>query len=94
MPTNGTYLTHVVACSEAEVAEEFLSPGFLLLGQHKVPLAKRIIGFGVDVVMTDVDTGQACLYSSVRQVLKCQRISGTKVADNLLSLLEVKHPVA
>lgn len=52
---------HVLGYSEAEVAEEFLSPGFLLLGQHKVPLARRIIGYGVDVVMTDVDTGEACM---------------------------------
>ena len=38
----------------------FLSAGFLLLGQHKVPLARQINSYGVELVLSDVDTGEPC----------------------------------
>ena len=36
----------------------FLSPGFLTIGLHKLGLIKTILSYDVDMVVSDVDTGQ------------------------------------
>ena len=37
----------------------FLSPGFLSIGLHKLALIKTILSYKVDIVLSDVDTGQS-----------------------------------
>ena len=36
----------------------FMSPGFLSIGRHKLALIRTILGYKVDLVVSDVDTGQ------------------------------------
>ena len=40
----------------------FLSPGFLTIGRHKLDLIKTLLSYKVNLVLSDVDTGQSSLY--------------------------------
>ena len=36
----------------------FMSPGFLATGQHRLVLYRAILGYNVDIICSDVDTGK------------------------------------
>lgn len=40
----------------------FLSPGFLTIGRHKLDLIKTLLSYKVNLVLSDVDTGQWSLH--------------------------------
>lgn len=40
----------------------FLSPGFLSIGRHKLDLIKTLLSYKVNLVISDVDTGQWSLH--------------------------------
>ena len=48
---------HIMTFIAGDLA--FLSPGFLSIGLHKLALIKTILSYKVDIVLSDVDTGQS-----------------------------------
>ena len=49
-----------------------MSPGFLSIGLHKLALIRTILGYNVDLICSDVDTG--CLPALLLTLLSPQLI--------------------
>ncbi len=52
-----TVANSTCVCSAGDLA--FMSPGFLSIGLHKLGLIRTILGYKVNLVVSDVDTGKA-----------------------------------